>query len=206
MFSCVICKKVYVHKHELNRHAKAHDGSVNSCGICFKVLSRKDKLSSHVQNVHNYHVSVIRWAPPTTPQNANSATPHPIVTATRSNAYRPPATSATLDRSNTLPPTQQCATHAENNKKKIDWKKYAGYLENVIAWNCDPAIPYDYYWNNEKIDASDDDIGTIMDRNIDDEINTTTSSSGLSTVITSASQQVEYIFNINVDDTDSDDH
>ncbi|XP_060839089.1 uncharacterized protein LOC132920602 [Rhopalosiphum padi] len=32
-----------------------------------------------------------------------------------------------------------------------------------------------------------------------------TSSRELSTVITSASQQMEYIFNINVDDTDSDD-
>jgi len=53
MFNCVICEKVYVHKRDLNRHAKAHDGSTNSCGICFKTFTQRAKLSIHVQNRHS---------------------------------------------------------------------------------------------------------------------------------------------------------
>ncbi len=53
MFNCVICDKVYAHKRDLTRHAKAHDGSTNSCGICFKTFTRRDKLSIHVQNYHS---------------------------------------------------------------------------------------------------------------------------------------------------------
>ncbi|XP_050066232.1 uncharacterized protein LOC126555343 [Aphis gossypii] len=85
MFNCVSCEKVYVHKRNLNRHAKAHDGSTNSCGICFKTFTWWDKLSIHVQNYHmiakntpEFHSavrttggamgreSVIKWAPHTT--------------------------------------------------------------------------------------------------------------------------------------------
>ncbi|KAE9538461.1 hypothetical protein AGLY_005560 [Aphis glycines] len=85
MFNCVSCEKVYVHKRDLNRHAKAYDGSTNSCGICFKTFTRRDKLSIHVQNYHmiakntpEFHSavrttggamgreSVIKWAPHTT--------------------------------------------------------------------------------------------------------------------------------------------
>ncbi|KAE9523308.1 hypothetical protein AGLY_016256 [Aphis glycines] len=47
MFNCVSCEKVFVHKRDLNRHAKVHDGSTNSCGICFKTFTRRDKLNIH---------------------------------------------------------------------------------------------------------------------------------------------------------------
>ncbi|XP_060852511.1 myoneurin-like [Rhopalosiphum padi] len=88
MFNCAICGKVYVHKRDLNRHAKTHDGSTNSCGICLKTFTRPDNLRNHVQNLHmivkntpEFHsavqiggamgrASVINWAPPTTTPHA----------------------------------------------------------------------------------------------------------------------------------------
>ncbi|CAI6357196.1 unnamed protein product [Macrosiphum euphorbiae] len=52
MFNCVLCEKVYVHKRDLNRHAKIHGGSTNSCGICLMTFTQRNNLSIHVQNRH----------------------------------------------------------------------------------------------------------------------------------------------------------
>ncbi|KAF0710605.1 C2H2-type domain-containing protein, partial [Aphis craccivora] len=92
---------VYARKNVLIRHAKTHDGPVNSCGICRKVLSRMDKLIAHIQSCHKIaknspefynavrigstmgRASVIRWAPPTTTSHVRSAVPTAIsVTST----------------------------------------------------------------------------------------------------------------------------
>jgi len=56
MFNCVLCDKVYAHKCDLNRHAKTHDRSTNSCGICLKTFTRRDKLSIHVQKCHSKYI------------------------------------------------------------------------------------------------------------------------------------------------------
>ncbi|KAF0710439.1 zinc finger protein 423 [Aphis craccivora] len=88
MFNCVIYEKVYAHKSDLNRYARVHDGSTNTCGICLKTFTRRDKLSIHIQNCHKIarntlefqnafritatmsRASVIKWAPPATPQSS----------------------------------------------------------------------------------------------------------------------------------------
>ncbi|XP_060868958.1 uncharacterized protein LOC132943851 [Metopolophium dirhodum] len=52
MFSCVVCKKVYVRKSDLTRHATTHGEPANTCGICFKTFTRRNNLNIHVQNCH----------------------------------------------------------------------------------------------------------------------------------------------------------
>lgn len=68
MFNCVTCGKVYVHKRALNRHAKIHDGSTNSCGICHKTFSRWSNLSIHVQNHHSKYIEYYIVEPEKTSQ------------------------------------------------------------------------------------------------------------------------------------------
>jgi len=61
MFKCVVCEKVYVHKCGLVRHAKSHDGTTYSCGVCFKVFTRQNNLNIHAQNYHSKYTQNIRF-------------------------------------------------------------------------------------------------------------------------------------------------
>uniref|UniRef100_A0A2S2PHM9 Zinc finger and BTB domain-containing protein 12 n=1 Tax=Schizaphis graminum TaxID=13262 RepID=A0A2S2PHM9_SCHGA len=135
MFNCAICGKVYVHKRDLNRHAKTHDGSTNSCGICLKTFTRRDNLRNHVQNLHmitkntpEYHnavriggamgrASVINWAPPT-------ITPH-----TQPDVPSPAAVISTRHTDTLSPPQATTSTHIPD----ISTEPVSGYIIWVIT-------------------------------------------------------------------------
>lgn len=56
MFNCVKCDKLFVRKGDLNRHAKTHGKSDNSCTICLKTFTQRYNLHIHVQNCHSKYI------------------------------------------------------------------------------------------------------------------------------------------------------
>lgn len=52
MFPCLVCDKKYKLRSSLESHVKVHEGTENTCPICFQTMSRQRDLKRHVATVH----------------------------------------------------------------------------------------------------------------------------------------------------------
>ncbi|CAH1731448.1 unnamed protein product [Aphis gossypii] len=141
MFKCVTCNKEYAHKRNLVRHAKIHDGTTNTCGICLKTYSRKDKLGDHLHTCHSIpknssgyekvvgtitgetaRDSVIHWAlPATPPSHADPVAQSPAAISTdgRTDTSTPLEASSTSASPPLRPTTQQFAQKARQQSQTL---------------------------------------------------------------------------------------